>query len=102
MGLDFTNIKDDPGAAIFILHDGTEQDEKEMKELGIDLNVKTKKQVIVTSATDTVGRNIIDFYHLSGSHFVLIVLEDDELYHVWSDGERFDPAEIMYFAEQVS
>jgi hypothetical protein len=101
MGLDFTNIKDEPGAAIFFLHDGTVQDKQQMKQLAVEVNTRSKKQVIVTSSKDTIGRSIIDFFDLKGSHFILIVRDDDQLYHVWSDGERFDPAEVTYIAEQA-
>ncbi len=101
MALDFTTIKDQPGAAIIMLHDGTEQGEEEFKRLATELATKTNKQIILISSAENIGHSIIDFYDLRGSKFVLIVRDDDQLHHVWSDGERFDPSQIAYTAEQT-
>lgn len=101
MALDFTQIKDQPGAAIFLIYDGTEQDLASMVILVEAIRSKTEKQVIIISAKDTVGISIIQFYGLRGTHFVLIVRDDDQLHHVWSDGELFDASTIAYIADQA-
>ena len=101
MALDFTNIKDQPGAAIFMLHDGSEQNEQRLSRLMHDVMRRTKKQCIVLSGKTHPGSDIINFYSLKGSHFVLIVRDDDQLHHVWSDGERLDASTIAYSAEQA-
>lgn len=101
MALDFTKIKDEPGAAVFLLHDGTELGEREFTQLAEDVRRRCKKQIIILSADETVGHSIIDFYNLRGSKFVLIVRDDDQLHHALTDGDRFDAAQIAYIADQA-
>lgn len=101
MGLDFTSTKDEPGASIYFIHDGTEPDADNFARLIDDVSHRTKKQCILMSIKDKDAAKIIAFYQLKGSHFVLIIRDDDSLHHVWSDGERFDPSQIAYVAEQA-
>ena len=101
MALDFTTIKDEPGSAIFMLHAGTEMDKSDFERLAADVRTRTRKQIILLPVNETIGRSIIEFYQLRGTHFILIVRDDDQLHHVWSDGERFDASHIAYTAEQA-
>ncbi len=101
MGLDFTHIKDEPGSAIFFIHDGTEEGETDFKQLVKEVARRTKKQIILLSADEEKAIKIIDFYDLRGTKFVIIVRDDDQLHHVWSDGERFDPSVIAYTAQRA-
>ncbi len=101
MSLDFTTIKDHPGSAIFFLHNGTEIGTQHFVDLMADVSRKTKKQTLLLDATQNPGRSIVDFYKLKGSQFVIIVRDDDQLHHVWSDGERFDASHIAFTAEQA-
>lgn len=101
MGLSFTNIKDHPGAAVYFIHDGTQRGEQEFVRLKDDVSKRTRKQCVLINADSTEGRAIIDFYDLRGSKFVLIVRDNDQLHHVWSDGERFNASQIAYTAERA-
>lgn len=101
MGLDFTTIKDQPGSAIYIIYDGTEVDKQKFEMLTKDLSERTKLQIVFMSIDDPNATEIIKFYQLKGSHFVLIVRDDDQLHHVWSDGENFDASIIAYTANQA-
>lgn len=101
MGLEFTTIKDAPGAAIYFISDGTEADGKIFSQLAADVSSRSKLQCIVLNVKDKNAGAILDFYDLKGTHFVIIVRDNDELHHVWSDGERFDVGQIVYFAEQA-
>ena len=101
MGLDFTTIKDKPGSAIYLIHDGTQVDEMKFKVLADDMSKRTDKQVVTMSMNDENASKVINFYQLRGTHFVIIVRDDDQLHHVWSDGELFDAAQIAYFANQA-
>ncbi len=102
MALDFTKIKDQPGAAIIFIHDGTPGDEQDMQTLAEAVRGRTEKQIIIMSAKDSIAISIISFYQLRGTHFVLIVRDDDQLHHSWSNGDRFDdPSQIAYLAEQA-
>ena len=101
MGLDFTHIKDHPGSAIFFLHDGSSRDEAVMTRLADDVKSRTKKQVIILSATSKQGHEIIRFYGLRGRRFALVVRDDDQLHHVWTDQEIYDASVIAFTAEQA-
>lgn len=101
MGLDFTGIKDEHGAAIFILHDGTEQGKNDFLRLAEEVKKHTTKQVIFLSAKDEIGSKIVRFYALKGTKFVLVVRDDDQIHGMWSDGELFNPNTIAYTAEQA-
>jgi hypothetical protein len=101
MALDFTQIKDEPGAAIFLVHDGTSQDEAAMKRLADDLRGRTSKQIILLSAQETTGRSVLEFYGLAQGRYVLIVRDNDELHQSWAAGDNFDPSQIAYSADQV-
>lgn len=103
MGLEFTSIPDREGAAIYFICDGTPQGEQELRTIYDELATQHLRAQLVwvgdTRSHD--ARKIIDFYDLKGSKFVLIVRDNDQLHHVWSDGERFDPARIAYVARQA-
>ncbi len=101
MGLDFTNIKDDSGCAIYLIHDGTEIDKLSFIKLAETLKKNTTKQIVIMSREEKSADSIIKFYQLRGTHFVLIVRDDDQLHHVWSDGEHFDASQIAYLANQA-
>ena len=89
------------GDAIYVIHDGTERDRHMMEQLISHLDRRTKKQIILLSAREGEGRDIIHHFHLRGTHFVLILTRDKELHHMWTDGDLFDAAHIAYLAEQA-
>lgn len=101
MGLDFTGIKDERGCAIIFIDDGTDTGKQDFLRLSTEVSERTKKQIILLSRHDEAAKRIIDFYDLRGTRFVLIIRDDDQLHHVWSDGERFDPSVIAYTTEQA-
>lgn len=101
MALDFTKIKDHPGSAIYLIHSRLQTDKQKFESLAADLGSKTKKQIILIPSDSQEAREIIKFYQLRGTNFVIIVRDDDQLHKVWSDGERFDAAQIAYSAEQA-
>lgn len=101
MGLDFTSIKDHPGSALYFIFDGTERDKNKFSSLMQDVQRKTRKQCLLLDIKDKDSRKIINFYQLRGTHFVLLVGDNDQLHHVWSDGEHFDASKIAYTAERM-
>lgn len=101
MGLDFTTIKDQIGSAIFLIHDGTDRDKEKFNQLAESLRTRSNKQIIVMSSDENNAQKIVSFYKLRGTHFVLIVRDDDQLHHVWFDGDNFDASQILYIAEQA-
>ena len=101
MALDSTTIKDQRGSAIYFIHDGSEMDERNFGGLVEAVSQRTQKQCLLMGPDDPNAQKIVEFYQLKGSHFVVIVRDDDTLHHVWSDGENFDPSNIAYLAEQA-
>ncbi|MET1032873.1 MAG: hypothetical protein ABWX94_00035, partial [Candidatus Saccharimonadales bacterium] len=79
MGLGFVSIKDQDGAAVYLLHDGTMSKLGAMTRLADAIKRGTNKQVLVVSANEDNGRKIIDFYDISGKNAILIVRDDDQL-----------------------
>lgn len=101
MGLDFTTIHDMPGSAIYFIHDSTDRVRLEFERLMDEVSRRTKKQLVLLSSKEKNGADVVRFYNLHGTKFVLVVRDDDQLHHVWSDGERFDASQIAYTAEQA-
>jgi len=101
MGLEFTTISDLQGAAIYFLHDGSEHNKSSFTGLMSDVQRRTKKQCVLLDSKSEDGMKIRRFYALKGTHFVIIVRDNDQLHHVWSDGEHFDASKIAFTAEQA-
>lgn len=101
MGLDFTTIKDRHGSAIYFIHDGSDKDRIHFEKLAEEIEHRTKKQTVVMSKDEKNAMDIIKFYQLKGTHFVLIVRDDDQLHHYWSNGDHFDASHIAFLANQV-
>lgn len=101
MALDFTGIRDERGAAIYFLHDDTPIGEHAFKKLMAGVKEQCENQCVMMSIKDQAARKIVDFYDLKGTQIVIIVRDDDQLHHVWSDGERFDADRIAYSARRA-
>ena len=101
MALDFSGVRDEPGSAIYFMHDGTPDGEKWMAGLMTEVMEHTKKQCVMFDIKGPEGRKIVDFYDLRGTHMVVIIRDDDQLHKVWADGERFDAGQIAYVAERA-
>ena len=89
------------GNAVYLIYDGTERDKHIMELLMTHLERRTRKNLFLVSAREQEGMSIIHHYHLHGSRFVLIVRQNLELHHMWTEGDLFDAAHIAYTAEQV-
>jgi predicted DNA-binding transcriptional regulator YafY len=101
MGLDFTNIKDQDGAAIYLIHDGSPQSQSKMEQLASAVRQKSQKQIVIMAIDDENTQKIIDFYNLGNGEQVLLVSDDDQLQQVWSGDEiSADPSQIIYLAER--
>ena len=102
MALDFTKIKDQPGPAIIFIHDGTKEDELTMQRTAEEVRKLCDQQIIILSAKDSIAISIIDFYDLVGTHFVLIVRDNDQLHAHMANGDNLEAAEkIAHLANQV-
>jgi hypothetical protein len=101
MGGAISQIPSIEGNAIYVIYDGTERDKSVMEQLVSHLERRTRKQLFLLSARDDLGRQIVHYFHLRGTHFVLIITSHKQLHHMWTDGDLFDAAHIAYLAEQA-
>lgn len=101
MGLEFTQIKDNQGAAVYVIHDGLTRSEQKMKRMADEIQKYTSKQVVSLSTHDVDAIKIIDFYDLHQGNQVLIVRDNDELLHMWTENELPGADEIGFMANQV-
>jgi hypothetical protein len=103
MALDLTHTKERPGPVIYFISDGTESGEIKLKTVLEELLQLTQHQCIwLGDVRSHDAAQVIDFYDLVGSEFVVIVREDDQLHHVWSNGEIIDASTIAYHANQLA
>jgi hypothetical protein len=61
MGLDFTNIPDHTGAALYILHNRNSVETAKFARLAAAVQAVTSHQVVLVEATEPDGVKICDF-----------------------------------------
>ena len=102
MGLSFLGKKDRRGAAIYLLHDGSGPQERELERLKDRLErLDLKHQILVLSSLDGDGEELRDFYDLQQLPAAMIARENDELIDSWKSNLP-PPETIAYHARQVS
>lgn len=97
----YMHIKRPDQTVIYLLHPDTIKDQRAFSRLAEDIGKKTSKKIVVMSVKEPEARQLISFYHLTGSFFILVVLESGQLHHFWSDGQLLNAANIAFLAEQV-
>ena len=102
MGLSFVSGNDREGAAIYILHDGSGPQEREMEMLKERLErLGIQHQIQIFSVRDEDGEEIRDFYDMQMLPNLMIIRDNDEIAYSWQS--QMPPAEtIAYHARQVS
>ena len=101
MALDFLDVQTKTGAVIYMIHDGSEAGENEMTLLAQDVAKKTKKSIVFLDKDSYDAHKLLDFYHLKGNKFVLVVQEDAQINHVWSGRDQLRADEIALTAERA-
>lgn len=103
MGLDFTNIPDREGVALYIIHDGSVQEGKHWKEFVDHIQPMTHAQIVVMSARDTDAQKIHEFYGLDQVEIpvLLAIRDDDEIAYKWGGANVPSAEEIAHLLEQV-
>ena len=98
MGLDFTSIKDREGAAVYLMHNGGFEQQKQMQALAEQLQAVSKAQIAVVDGSTEDGRQIQQFYGLDTDNYphVLVVRDDDELAGQWAGSEQPTVDQIAY------
>lgn len=103
MALEFTNIPDREGPAVYIIGDGTAQLEQQLIAFGEDVDKLTpdETQVVYLDPNKDDGLKVKSFYSLQYLPVIMIIMDDDTLYQTWtSDIPR--PDEVAYYLSQIN
>jgi len=103
MGLEFTNIPDRTGPAVYIFGDGTTQTEQRLIAYGQEIDGLTpdETQVVFLDPQRGDGLRVKEFYGLTSFPSVLIVMDDDTINQLWS--VQLPPADqVSYALSQVN
>jgi hypothetical protein len=103
MGLDFTNIPDRAGLAIYCLYDGTITQQQSVERLVDTLKQQIPHQIFMISAHDQDGEKIRDFYDLDAGMFphILLVNDDDQIVMSWS-GSQMPTADVVAYTAKTN
>ncbi len=103
MGLDFTSIPDREGVALYIIHDGSSQEEQRWKEFVNRLQGMTQAQIVVMNSRDQDAQKIHEFYGLEDTEIpvLLAVRDDDQIAYKWGGMAVPPEEEIAHLLEEV-
>jgi hypothetical protein len=99
-----SKIKDEPRTDIYFIYGENEMSKNKMAKLLEKVNDMTDKNCVLLGSKDEPHvADIINFFHLSGKEFVLIVGAHKQLHQAWTDadGKDFDASEIAHRAERI-
>lgn len=97
MGLDFTNIPDGEGAAVYVLHYPTFTDTKRFEELKKDvLSSSPGSQIVLLDVNGAQGEQVRDFYDITPESLptVMLIADDDSIIYQWS-GDAIPAADVI-------
>jgi hypothetical protein len=85
MGLEFTSRPDRTGAAAYFISDGTPQSQRDLQQIAeaVDVSLPDEAQVVLLDGRVAEGAEVVDFYDITSLPAVLIVMDDDQIYHSW-------------------
>jgi hypothetical protein len=105
MGLDFSDIPDRQGAALYIIHTDDSISLERFTRLAEEIRSHDNYQVILVNAQSVNGEKICSFYSLSREQLpaALIIADDDSVPHQWF-GENIPTSanDIVYYLQQLS
>ena len=103
MGLEFTNIPDRSGPAVYIFGDGTTQTELRLTAYGKEIDALTpdETQVVFLDPQRGDGLEVKEFYGLLSFPCVLIVMDDDTINQQWS-GSLPQADQVSYALSQIT
>lgn len=105
MGLDFTNIADGAGAALYVLYAGGQQDLRTYTRLQEDLAKETSHQCVLLDVKTPDGEKVRDFYDIFPEQLpaLFIVRDDDSIARMWSGSEiPSNVSDIAFHLRQIS
>lgn len=103
MALEFTNIPDREGPAIYVFGDGTITTERQLIAFGEEVDSLTpdETQVVYLDPSRGDGASVKEFYGLTNFPCVLILMDDDTIPQQWSQTiPRAD--EVAYALSQIN
>ncbi|MFZ1249652.1 MAG: hypothetical protein WAQ24_05025 [Candidatus Saccharimonadales bacterium] len=102
MGLEFTNIPDRHGPAVYVFSDGTSQTEIRLKQYGQEIDALTpdETQVVYLNPMRDDGLRVKEFYGLTSFPCVLIVMDDDTIAQSWQ-GSLPQADQVSYTLGQI-
>lgn len=85
MGLEFTGRPDRNGAAAYFISDGSVTSSDELQRLAavVDTTLPDEAQVVLLDGKRAEGAEVVDFYDITTLPAILIVMDDDQIYHSW-------------------
>lgn len=103
MALEFTNIPDRVGPAIYLLGNGNMTLDTQLKELGekIDQATPDETQVVLLDINRGDGIRVKEFYGVSVIPTIMIVMDDDTIPYQWTDTLP-QPQEVSYQLSQIN
>lgn len=105
MGLDFTKITDNAGAALHVLYGGGQQDTQTFTRLKESIEQQSGHQVVLLDINTPDGEKVRDFYDILPEQMpaAFIVRDDDSLVQLWTgmDIPSYEN-EIVYQLKQTS
>lgn len=103
MGLDFTSIPDREGVALYVIHDGSVQEEQRWKEYIEHLNSMCGAQTVIMSIRDNDAKKIMEFYGIEETEIpvALAVQDDDEIAYKWAGISMPNQEEVTHLLDQV-
>lgn len=105
MGLDFTNIPDHEGAALYILHTANSREVENFQRLAAEITTQSSHQVILLDVKTADGEKVRDFYDITPDQLpaALVIRDDDSIAHQWLG--QYIPttaSDIIYHLRQTS
>lgn len=103
MALEFTNIPDRTGPAVYILSDAGVREEIELTKFGMDIDNATpdETQVVFLNVQKGDGLAIKEFYAVTVFPTVLIVQDDDTIIQGWY-GQVPQLEQVVYYLGQAT
>lgn len=104
MGLEFTDIPDREGAAIYYIHHGSHSDETFTERLRRDIQDRLPdSQVVSVSVRTPDGEKIRDFYDILPERLpaLLIVRDDDSLAGIYGATDMPPTDQLAYMLRSI-
>jgi len=101
--LSFTKRHDHDGPATYFISDGSHANEQALGRIADELRTQLPEtaQLVQLSGKAREAVQICDFYDITTLPAILIVRDDDQLYHSWLGVQLPQPSDIAYTLSQA-